>query len=506
MTEVRHDNKPIFNKSKLSSFARNEKRLSPPLLKYKDQGGDIALSSWINDRLPNMLWAILLRVQRPKEWRKCFKAIANWLYDQKSDCAVKCITHTGISDMPDEIRTSMIQKIIEVVGSETLRPLLLLTTLPDYEVWNQTIDLRAEDDDWRILGESVAQVLNHQSQEATDVRWMKVFTEVFVSRRLHIHALLDELNAYPFLGNQHKVRPNIRAIEIATGYSDKKEPTWCKRFWDFCMKETECIPMFDPDAIYKASIASTIHERELYHDKFVATRLALIDHFYDAFKTTAIDSKLESIFGIAQYIVDNASECLLSQTGVMISGRLSLRATLEAYITLKYLIRKDSENTPLWDAYREYGSGQYSLIESKYTENQFSANSIDLRMVALIANEDKSSEFTPIILGNWDNSNLRKISEVVEEKELYDKFYDYTSGFSHANWGSVRESSMQKCSNPLHRMHNIPAWGLLMLPSVCGDIVDIINKTVSLVESEYPGLLIKIEKRKSEIKNMSPSK
>ncbi len=505
MTEVQQDGKPIFSKSKLSSFARNGKRLSPPFLKYEDEGGNVELSSWINDRLPNMLWAILLRTQRPKEWRKCFKAIVNWLYDQEADYRVKCITHTGISGMSDEIKTSMIQKIIEVVGSETLRPLLLLTILPDYEVWNQAINLRAKDDDWRILGESVAQVINHQSQEATDVKWMKVFNGVFVSRHLHLHELLNELNNYPSLGDQRKVRPSIRAIEIATGYGDKKEPAWSKQFWDFCMKETECMPMFDPDTIYKVSVASINRERELYHNKFVATRLALIDHFYDIFNTTAIDSKLESVFGIAQYIVDNASECLLSRTGVMISGRLSLRVVLEAYITLKYLIRKDSENAPLWDTYREYGSGQYSLIESKYIENQFSVNSIDLRVVGCIANEDKSAEFTPIILGNWDNSNLRKISETVEEKELYDKFYDYTSGFSHANWGSVRESSMQKCLNPLHRMHNIPAWGLLMLPSVCSDIADIINKTMSLVESEYPGLLSKIEERESEIKNMPPS-
>lgn len=505
MTEAQQDNKPIFSKSKLSSFTRNGKKLSPPFLKYENEGGDIAPSSWINDRLPNMIWAILLRVQYPEEWRERFKAIANWLYNQEIDDGMKCITHTGISNMPDEAKSLMIQKIVEVVGDEVLRPLLLLTVLPDYELWSQAINLHAEDDDWRILSESVARVTNHQSQEATDVRWMKVFIGVFVSRRLRVHEFLNELNNYPFLGNQREVRPSIRAIEMATSYGDKGEAAWGKQFWDFCMQETECIPMFDPEVIDKASATSIRHERELYHDKFVATRLALIDHFYDTFKTTAVDSKLESIFGIAQYIIDNASECLLSRTGVMISGRLSLRVALEAYITLKYLILKDSENTPLWDAYREYGSGQYSLIESKYIENQFSTNSIDLGMVELIANEDKSVEFTPIILGNWDSSNLRKISEIVEEKELYDKFYDYTSGFSHANWGAVRESSMQKCLNPLHRMHNIPAWGLLMLPSVCGDIDNIIDKTMSLVESEYPGLLVKIEERKSEIKNMPPS-
>lgn len=501
MAEAQQDNKPIFNKSRLSNFARKGKRLSPPLLKYEDEGGKVAPSSWMNDRLPNMLWAILLRVQRPEEWRECFRAIANWLHDQGIDDSVKHITHTGISAMPDEMRNLTIHKIVDTIGSETLRPLLLLTILPDYEVWNKAINLQAKDSDWQILGESVATVINHQSQEATDVKWMKVFTGVFVSRHLLIHDFLDEINCYPFLGNQREIRPNIRAIEIATGYNDKEELVWSKQFWDFCMKETECVPMFDPEIINKASVSLLKNERELYHDEFAATRLALIDHFYDTFETTAVDPRLESIFGLAQYVVDVASECLLNWNGIMISGRLLLRTTLESYITLRYLLQKESEGKPLWNAYREYGSGQYSLIGSKYTENNFSACSVDLRAIEFIANEDKSAEFTPIILGNWDNSNLRKISESVGEKELYDRFYDYTSGFSHASWGAIREASMQKCLNPLHRMHNIPAWGLLMLPSACGDIAELVKKTIRLVESEYPMLLDKIEDRKSELNN-----
>lgn len=76
-------------------------------------------------------------------------------------------------------------------------------------------------------------------------------------------------------------------------------------------------------------------------------------------------------------------------------------------------------------------------------ENDFHTSTVYTPLIELIANDEKSVEFTPINLGNWDNLNLRKMSEEVDEKQLYDKYYDYVSGFTHANWGAIREPSMQ---------------------------------------------------------------
>ncbi len=62
--------------------------------------------------------------------------------------------------------------------------------------------------------------------------------------------------------------------------------------------------------------------------------------------------------------------------------------------------------------------------------------------------KDKWVEFIPINLGHWDSANLRKMAEEVKLKDLYDKFYNYTSGFMHGNWGAVRESVYQKMRKP----------------------------------------------------------
>lgn len=496
----------IYQKSRLSAYDKEKKVLSPPLLRANKIGGGIAPSSWINDRLPNILWGILLRVRRSEDWRQKYTEIVDWLSVQKVDDKQKHITHTDISELPTIIKKGLIERIVQICGRKTFRPLLLIKCLPDYSIWNDAIGLKAQESDWQTLGKCIEPMLNHQSQEATDVRWMKVYARIFVSHDVTIYDQIDKLKNYPYEGDQRSVRPSIRALEIGISLTNDKTSKWCEEFWNYCLVSTECIPMFDPDVLSEQLVKVSSENFRTYNNKISATRLALIEHFHDSIKTTAIDPKFETIFGMSQYAIDNASECLLNRTSTMISGRITVRILLEIYITLKYLISHDKgPECQLWDTYREYGYGQYSLIDSKYRENNFHTSTVYTPLIELIANDEKSVEFTPINLGNWDNLNLRKMSEEVDEKQLYDKYYDYVSGFTHANWGAIRESSMQKCLNPLHRLHNIPAWGLLVLPNVYEDINSLVDKIVDLVENQYCGLLAKINSFKDNLAKERPT-
>jgi len=112
-----------------------------------------------------------------------------------------------------------------------------------------------------------------------------------------------------------------------------------------------------------------------------------------------------------------------------------------------------------------------------------------------IANEDKWLEFVPINLGHWESANLRKMSEEIGLKETYDKFYNYTSGFIHANWGGIRESVFEKCLNPLHRFHNIPtATSLSFLSNVTDDSLEILNNILECLSIAYPKFTFRINK------------
>jgi len=268
-------------------------------------------------------------------------------------------------------------------------------------------------------------------------------------------------------------------------------------FWDFTQKETICIPELaahDEDEVvakYKA-----VSDDKKYFDKQLREiRNALMSHFFNTATTTAVDSKHETVLGMTIYAFDVFVENSILQTAGTVSGRVTARIIFEAYITLKYLLHKEKEGTPLWDVYRDYGSGQISLIERKYEDEHYESSMVNLKKMDTIANEDKWSEYVPINIGNWESLDLRKMSIAIDEKDLYDKYYPYTSGFIHANWGAVRESSMQTCLNPLHRLHRIPNYGLPILPNVNEDCRQTLNKMLDLVGEAYPGFKKNIRKR-----------
>ena len=114
----------------------------------------------------------------------------------------------------------------------------------------------------------------------------------------------------------------------------------------------------------------------------------------------------------------------------------------------------------------------------------------------LIANEDKWVEFVPINLGHWDATTLRNMAEEAKLKDLYDKFYNYTSGFMHGNWGAVRESVYQKCINPLHRYHRGPTCDLPLMPSVTKEAFEVTNKILDCLSIAYPTFDFRFTKAK----------
>ena len=118
---------------------------------------------------------------------------------------------------------------------------------------------------------------------------------------------------------------------------------------------------------------------------------------------------------------------------------------------------------------------------------------VNIKLLEEIANEDKWEEFVPIELGHWDKTNLREMSEEAGCKEIYDKYYDWTSAYTHGNWGAIREAVIEKCSNPLHRLHKFPSIAIHRLPSAINDAIDLANKLLDLLESQYPNFPLRLK-------------
>ena len=476
----------------LAKYKQNKKTLTPPLatLPFK-------ASSWIDARLPEMLWAVLIRIQwEGEDGYRVFREITQEFCRHIEHIPVRGITLTDIANTPVETREKIIQTIVDKAGAETLQPLLLFTGLPALESWQRAISIPGKEEDISTVAWSVAEVLPHQSQFATDIRWVKLIGTIAAERMSMPQEMLENINFYPDKGDQRSVRPSIRSAEITDDLLDPQY-VWATKFWEFCYENTSCMP--EKNESKSEEISGLIHnlraDREFYVTRVSDSRDALIDHFFKTSNTTKVDSRHESIFGIALYMLDVFLECAGLELASGISGRVTLRIMMESYVTLKYLFYKEKAGDDSWDSYRDYGLGQLNLINKKYEEQSLTSSLVDREHIGYLANEDKWAEFVPINIGHWDELDLRKICVKVGEKKLYDMFYSYSSGYVHGSWGAVRESAMQSCLNPLHRLHRIPSFQISLLPNPNEECRKLLNKAFALVDKGYPHFKSRIRKR-----------
>jgi hypothetical protein len=260
----------------------------------------------------------------------------------------------------------------------------------------------------------------------------------------------------------------------------EQDLTWPKAFWTECWEKTPCMgltPNAKPDW---APDAGTISLGPLSK-----IREELEVHWENTHSTTGIDAKHDAVFGMAFFALRLAEETFSGDNSRAILGRLALRTFLEIHITLRHLVTED--NPELWRSWRAYGAGQAKLVSLKLEELPDSPHYVDADLLRRIANEDFQEEFVSIDLGHWAGADLRKLSDNLDLKSIYDRYYGWTSGFSHAHWGSIRESVFSTCLNPLHRGHRYPRTGKpASLPSVQDDINDLLNAILSDLDRVYP--------------------
>lgn len=474
--------KSKLNYSTIEQHSQAGKRLIPPLL----QVPNLQLNSWRDERLPDLLWAVLLignfeRTQALAVFRQAAEYIANL----SNPYLLADVTHTGIAQAPEEVRAGFINVLTcRQEYKKVLKSLLLFEHLPARSSWEQSLKDEKEIIDIAQLMNSVAKTLDHQSQESTDCRWIRILAAGAANKLLlPSEEITKKLNYYPEYGDMKSVRPSIRAIEGSLTNMGKVERVWPEQFWEECRQKTKCFPLRFSSDINAITIGTTETQlRKVYR--------ALIEHFFSTNKSTAIDIQHDLIFGTAFYCLSILRELLRLGVAQSILARSGLRTLLECYITLRYLIRKNQPD--LWKSYRVHGSGQAKLIFLKLDSDLEKPEFINLETLNTLANEDVWQEFLPINLGHWKNSNLRKLSIEADAKDEYDQFYAWTSAYTHGHWGPIRESVLAICGNPLHRLHRIPLVEALPLPDVISDACRLVDKILDLLDKSYPSFQLKV--------------
>ncbi|TSA87782.1 hypothetical protein FNU79_00540 [Deinococcus detaillensis] len=468
----------------MSSHKRLGKDLVPQLMNNMN----VRFSSWMNVRMPEMLWATLLVSTLPREDAlKFFRIFAENFSALSEEKRPKDLFISDLASIDYIELERVIRVAIDGVpnASYALRPLLLFPNIPGRAVWESVLSAPDENGPMQIV-EAVSKVLNHQSEEATDCRWIRVVYTMLCGKLMFPESLADlarEILEYPNWGQMEKVRPSVRAAEITLsqvrehGGLPNEETEWTKHFWEVGFQATPCL------------VGERVHQNEeidvnIFQDEIFRLRTEVSEAFIDTQTTSAIDTRHDGAFGLILYAIDICSEISQPKIHNGTLGRIGLRTVVEIFITLSYLIKLDDPKK--WEAYRNYGAGQAKLAFLKLLDVESLPDFVDMEALEDLANEDLWQEFLTIKIGNWDAGNLRKMSEAADEKNIYDSFYDWTSGYIHGQWGVVRDTTMTNCVNPLHRLHRVPKQYQDYRASVIGDLRVLLANMVNKLKVIYP--------------------
>lgn len=479
------------SQTKLKEHKFTGKKLIPPFAQL-----NMTPASWIDTRLPEMLWASLFTKAFPrKEALKRFSAIVNVacqvtdIQDPHWRKRPLAVTLSGISNLKEPDKKRIMQVIAsDNIAKKALAPILFFDNLPAKKQWGDVLNSPPKKEDWEQLAKAVSLCFFHQSQEATDCRWVKV---LYALRSGFIVGVTGNAKEIPELVSEypnHKEeqlrlsRPTVRSCEISLDINDPKY-NWSKNFWKECYEKTRCIPSKLSEEELKA-LYPTEEKLKEDKDKLHEINQALSDHFWKTAKGSGRDPKHEVAFGLALYAGDIATSSILLGMGRTSQGRMTLRAMVECLISLKYLATKD--NSELWLAFRSHGMGQAKLVIQRAEEEGRAPKYLDQKNLGQIANDDVWVEFLPVDIGSWDDSDLRKRAIEVGLKERYDDYYTWPSSFSHGQWGAIREVVYDLCGNPLHRFHRIPLLYSLNLQDTRDDVFLLLNDIVNLVYEIFP--------------------
>jgi len=456
---------------------------------------NVAPMQWTFDRMPELLWAALVRAVLPRsdalavfrkvvvEMRKALEA-----RDLNPREAMPTLTHLATL-YPD-----FIPKLVEIVavhplGYAALRPLLLFDALPGKDVWTKAIAADNQEGDAEVLMDAVVEYLWHQSEPATDIRWVCVAAASIVSQKMHYRKGADDehvegLRLYPDYGDMRAIRPFIRSSEMAMWMMQEGGYPWSKAFWEECHGHTPCMGAEPVDLPPVAPTAEEVIPN-------IAAAAGLISrHWFNTATTTGVDARHETVFALVLYALRCLTE-LLDRNRRRVAGRLLLRTIVEARITQAYLIHKD--NSDLWKTYRRYGSGQAKLALLKISEAARQPHSVSIELLELLANEDVWAEFVDINLGNWAGLDLRKMAEASGTKDIYDTHYGWNSGYAHGQWAAVRDTTLTTCMNPLHRLHRIPLGSIREFGDVLLDAREVVEEMIGDLLQVYPGITVSLK-------------
>lgn len=448
----------------------------PMMQEFEDE------KSWRYGRMPEYLWIglILKYYGREDGLRKSY-GIISALHKLAPDLYTARLSL--ILKLDTDIQKQFYDYIVCIGAKEALAPLTIYLTASRTPVFaecfycpEQSIDDRCE-----AIVQTMRDIMDHQSNEATDIRFVALYFNLLSGK---VHLLKDQLDllvAYPASKHTDEImrmaRPTVRSLEMMILTFENTDSEYLKGFWRCVSEMTECNIFTVEFPEEKRNISAYM---EKLHEVFV-----YLSELFAA--TDPLDEKMNVLLGIATYSYKRLKEIYEHNLFNSISGRSCVRVLIEDYIMMNYLVKNEASHDNIWRDYQLYGMGLYKLVLARHRESGVSEEShFDEKYIEALVNEFKGEEFIDMDTKYFDKQNIRLKAESVGEKNLFGLYYDYDSSFEHGLWGAIRESSLLKCNNPAHKYHCVPdIEDETRMKTVLPDCIMVMNKTLSFLNELY---------------------
>jgi len=452
---------------------------------------NLKLQHWNFDRLPAYIWLgfIIDNYGHTDGLERCFKIIKYLVKDLSAD--IDYPAFNKINKLSDDTLEKFYLYVCEVIDKEILYPLTLIYPYSLFPIFNKYFNQqKLHDNRLERINEILKETYDHQSYLSTDIRFIIIWSGVLADKLKFFKGLqiVDALQQYAYCSHEDEImkqyRPTIRATEGPLGSMPGIklfDTEFNEHFWKEISEMTDCklfvLNMKDDDDQSRVqNYLDYLYKIMQYYEKFLRI-------------FNPINKKAEVLLSILTYSYKRIKELVEHNLFNEISGRSIMRSVTENLIIMKYLVNEESNYMNIWEEYISYGFGQYKLIRLRYVDKESSPQNshLPLDFMDVVLESETNEEFLNMDTRYFDKKNVREKAILVNEKELFDYYYDYDSQFEHGLWGAIRESVSLICDNPSHKYHHsIDIEDQQKLKSVWNDCELIMNKTIQFMNSVYP--------------------
>ena len=349
---IKHERYKDHNLTMLGGHKRDGKKLTPPLMTIANQ----TFSSWLDDALPEVLWAAILASHLERDdYLDLFRHVVSAGRDGIENYEDSFITHAALSILSSRDFASLVSPLlVREDVKELLSALLLFEDIPDRNHWEEQLAAPDPDRHWQVIGEAVFECFDHQSEKATDCRWLKVVYCGSMGKLAVPDEMRDTFINFPNVGDMRSVRPSIRALEMTfrgPDFMPNLPDHWCQKFWEECWTKTKCQ--------FVGGLEPELEDARLGAEPFAKIYGEVVEHCHATLTGSSVDPRHDGAFGLTLYGLYLATEISRDAKAFRGEARVLLRSIIESFLTLKFLSYKDDQT--IWQQYRNYGAGQSKL-------------------------------------------------------------------------------------------------------------------------------------------------